>query len=246
MARAKNLKMHHQFDIAPGLAQTVYEVADPSKPVEFPALNYAAAAKDSYRQFVELKKAGTIAAATKFQVSLPTAVAVMSGFIVPESQALVEKPYTEALKKELVEIEKSIPHKDLAIQWDVCHEVLFLEGWQLETFVDRSKEGLLRRIVDLGNAVPADIDLGFHLCYGDPGHKHLLEPKDLALSVELANAIVDRSDRPVQWIHMPVPRGPSGRSIFRTAEEVAIASHNRALSGACSSHRWYRRGALEG
>ena len=47
MARAKNLKMHHQFDIAPGLAQTVYEVADPSKPVEFPALNYAAAAKDS-------------------------------------------------------------------------------------------------------------------------------------------------------------------------------------------------------
>ena len=91
--------MHHQFDIAPGLAQTVYEVADPSKPVEFPALNYAAAAKNSYRQFVELKKAGTIAAATRFQVSLPTAVAVMSGFIVPESQALVEKPYTEALKK---------------------------------------------------------------------------------------------------------------------------------------------------
>jgi hypothetical protein len=88
MAKAKNLKMHHQFDIAPGVAQTVYEVADLSKPVEFPALNYAAAAKDSYRQFTELKKAGKIAATTKFQVSLPTAVAVLSGFIVSESSDL--------------------------------------------------------------------------------------------------------------------------------------------------------------
>jgi hypothetical protein len=133
MAKTKNLKVHHQFDIAPGVAQTVYEIADPSKPVEFPALNYAAAAKESYRQFTELKKAGEIAATIKFQVSLPTAVAVLSGFIVPESQALVEKPYTDALKKEVDEITRLIPHQDLAIQWDVAHEVLFLSGWQLET-----------------------------------------------------------------------------------------------------------------
>jgi hypothetical protein len=103
-------------------------------------LNYAAAAKESYRQFTELKKAGKIAATTKFQVSLPTAVAVLSGFIVPESQAPVEKPYTDALKKEVDEIARLIPHQDLAIQWDVAHEILFLAGWQLETFVDRSME----------------------------------------------------------------------------------------------------------
>jgi hypothetical protein len=36
MAKTKNLKVHHKFDIAPGVAQTVYEIADPSKPVEFP------------------------------------------------------------------------------------------------------------------------------------------------------------------------------------------------------------------
>ncbi len=222
MAKAKNLKMHHQFDIAPGLAQTVYQVADPAKPVEFPSLNYAAAAKDSYRQFVELKKAGKIAAGTKFQVSLPTAVAVLSGFITPESQALVEKPYVDALKKELDEIGRSIPHQDLAIQWDVCHEILFLAGWKLETFVDRSKEGLLRRIVDLGNAVPSDIDLGFHLCYGDPGHKHLVEPTDLDLSVELANAIVERSSRPVQWIHMPVPRGRKDDAYFAPLKKLQL------------------------
>jgi hypothetical protein len=196
MAKVENLKIHHQFDIAPGLAQTVYEVADREKPVVFPTLNYAAAAQESYAQFAELKKAGKIAAGTKFQVSLPTAVAVLSGFIVSDSQAPVEKPYTDALKREVHEIARSIPNQDLAIQWDVAHEVLFLAGWQLETFVDRSKDGLLRRIVDLGNAVPADVDLGFHLCYGDPGHKHLVEPSDLALSVELANAIFERSKSP--------------------------------------------------
>jgi hypothetical protein len=26
--------------------------------------------------------------------------------------------------------------------------------------------------------VPAEVELGLHLCYGDPGHKHVVEPKD--------------------------------------------------------------------
>ena len=222
MARAKNLKMHHQFDIAPGVAQTVYEVADPSMPVEFPALNYAAAAKDSYRQFVELKMAGKIAAATKFQVSLPTAVAVLSGFIVPELQALVEKPYTEALKKEVDEIGQTIPHKSWRYSGTLPTKCSSWQVGELETFVDRSREGLIRRIVDLGNAVPSDIDLGFHLCYGDPGHKHLVEPSDLGLSVELANAIVDRSSRPVQWIHMPVPRDRKDDAYFEPLKKLRL------------------------
>ena len=36
MAKAKNLKKHHQFDIAPGLAQTVYQVADPRSRLSSP------------------------------------------------------------------------------------------------------------------------------------------------------------------------------------------------------------------
>jgi hypothetical protein len=231
MAKVENLKIHHQFDIAPGLAQAVYEVSDPTKPIRFPSLNYAAAARDSYREFVELKKNGRIDATTKFQVSLPTAVAVLSGFVVPESQALVEKPYTEALKREVEEIAGSIPHQDLAIQWDVAHEVLFLAGWKLETFVDRSMDGLLRRVADLGNAVPGDVDLGFHLCYGDPGHKHLVEPSDLGLSVELANAIVARIGRPVQWIHMPVPRNRADDAYFEPLTQLQLPATTELYLG---------------
>jgi hypothetical protein len=152
---------------------------------------------------------------------------------------------TDASKKEVDEITRLIPHQDLAIQWDVAHEVLFLSGWQLETFVDRSKQGLLRRIVDLGNAVPSDIDLGFHLCYGDPGHKHLVEPTDLDLSVELANAIVERSSRLVQWIHMPVPRGRKDDAYFEPLKKLQL-SPTTELSRAYSSHRWCCGGAFAG
>ena len=54
-------------------------------------------------------------------------------------------------------------------------------------------------------AVSEDVALGFHLCYGDMGHKHFVEPKDTALLVELGNAILNGVTRPVDWLHMPVP-----------------------------------------
>jgi hypothetical protein len=41
------------------------------------------------------------------------------------------------------------------------------------------KEYPILELVDafarLGNRVPPDVELGIHLCYGDPGHKHISE-----------------------------------------------------------------------
>jgi hypothetical protein len=45
-------------------------------------------------------------------------------------------------------------------------------------------------LIALGEQVPAGVELGYHLCYGDPGHKHLVEPVDLALCVEISNELV--------------------------------------------------------
>ena len=47
--------------------------------------------------------------------------------------------------------------------------------------------------------------LGFHFCYGDLAHRHLVEPEDLALSVRMANLAIANSRRRVDWVHMPVP-----------------------------------------
>jgi hypothetical protein len=57
----------------------------------------------------------------------------------------------------------------------------------------------------LGAAVPPGVELGFHLCYGDLDAKHFVEPADATKMVELANLIARSVQRPITWMHMPVP-----------------------------------------
>jgi hypothetical protein len=69
-------------------------------------------------------------------------------------------------------------------------------------------------VVRLAERVPADIDLLFHFCYGDAGHKHVVEPTDMSDMVEFANRLSARLTRPIQMIHMPVPRGRPDDAYF--------------------------------
>jgi hypothetical protein len=48
--------------------------------------------------------------------------------------------------------------------------------------------------------------LGFHLCYGSPGDQPLLRLADARALAELMNGIADFVRRPVEFIHIPVPR----------------------------------------
>jgi hypothetical protein len=63
----------------------------------------------------------------------------------------------------------------------------------------------MERFTRLGAAVPADVELGFHLCYGDMDAKHMVQPKDSAKLVEMANDLTEAVKRPITYIHMPVP-----------------------------------------
>jgi hypothetical protein len=58
----------------------------------------------------------------------------------------------------------------------------------------------------LGRAVPTDVELGFHLCYGSPGDQPLLRLADARALADLMNGIADSVRRPVDFIHIPVPR----------------------------------------
>jgi hypothetical protein len=53
--------------------------------------------------------------------------------------------------------------------------------------VGLSHEELMARMQRLAAAVPHDVELGFHLCYGDLDGKHFVEPRDAGKMVELAN-----------------------------------------------------------
>ena len=78
-------------------------------------------------------------------------------------------------------------------------------------------------LVDLSPHLPDEALLGLHLCYGDLGHRHFKEPKDLALVVRMANAGVAAIRRPVDFVHMPVPRNRSDDAYFAPLADLTIS-----------------------
>jgi hypothetical protein len=106
----------------------------------------------------------------------------------------------------------------LAIQFDVASAVFArLERNEASSY-GRSKaemqDTFANILVDLGNRVPADIDLLYHLCYGDSNHRHVIEPTDMGDMVDFANRVSRQIARPIQLIHMPVPRNRSDDAYF--------------------------------
>ena len=129
--------------------------------------------------------------------------------------------------RELQRIVEAIPHPCLAIQWDVMTEVLACEG--LPNF--ESRHDLVARLWRLGNAVPPEVKLGYHLCYGDPGHRHIIEPKDTGVLVELANSIASGLRRGLDGLHLPVPRGRNDEVYFAPLRGLRLLSATRLILG---------------
>jgi hypothetical protein len=181
--------------------------------VKFGRLGYADAAKASYAEFRRLRDSGKIPAGVRFQVSLPTPLAVVFAFFIPSDIRRVWPVYEQRLLEEVDEIAAAIPHHDLAVQWDVAVEI---DGILEVPAVakDWSKDELINAIVRVCHHIPAGAELGIHLCYGDPGHKHLVEPTDMGLMVELANRFAANVQRSIEWIHMPVPRDRDDEAYF--------------------------------
>ena len=198
--------------------------------IHFERIGYADAAKASYDIFTQLKKDGVIPAQYRFQVSLPTPLAPITQFVVPEDQAVVEPAYEAAMMSELEQICTAIPHNELAIQWDVAVEFALLEHVAFSHF-ESTKAGILNQLIKLGNSVPSDVELGYHLCYGDAGHKQFFAPKDTSLLVEVANAICAEVKRPVQWIHMPVPRGRTDTAYFEPLRGLHLHPETKLYLG---------------
>jgi hypothetical protein len=77
-------------------------------------------------------------------------------------------------------------------------------------------------IGDLADRIPVDVELLFHFCYGDANHRHAVEPTDMGDMVEMANRLSRRIARPIQLIHMPVPRDRSDDAYFEPLRGLAL------------------------
>jgi len=197
------------------------ESVDPAQ-LEFIRLGYAAAALASYATFAEFKASGVIQPGTRFQVSLPTPLAPVALFVTPADIPAVLPAYQAALLGELAAICAAIPAGELAVQWDVAVEMGVLEGAFPAPF-DNVEETVAAAMVALGDAVPSGVSLGYHLCYGDLGLHHFIEPRDMSVLVGLANRISAGLTRALDWMHMPVPRDRDDPEYFAPLERLHLA-----------------------
>lgn len=198
---------------------------------------------DSYANFVKLREQGLIPKGVRFQISLPPPFNCVQGHSRPEFHKQLEPFYEKRMLDSLDSIIKNIPAQDLALQWDVCFEVLALEvkkGRVSDPFFvphfSPIKEGILERIQRICEPIPENVPLGFHLCYGDLYHKHFVEPEDLTLLVDLANGIVSRVDHSVSWIHIPVPKDRDDVAYFEPLRKLSIPASTKIYLGLVHSY----------
>ncbi len=158
------------------------------------------------------------------QISIPPPYNVLDRHVSPKDRLAAEVGYERKMFAEIDEIVAAIPKQELAIQWDAAHEVQNLEGAREGWFdtLEQEEEEIIDRLVRLGDHIPDGVELGYHLCYGDFGHRHVIEPKDTGLMVRLANKLSERVRRSIQWIHMPVPRKRSDDAYFAPLSDLRL------------------------
>ena len=137
---------------------------------------------------------------------------------------------TQHLLGEVRKIADKLPNDRIAVQWDVCQEVLAWEGYYDEGPVDFRTE-TLDVLTSVGDGVPRGIELGYHLCYGSPADEHILQPKDAGIMVEMINAIGERVRRPIQFFHLPVPKPRTDDAFFAPLADLRRGADTQLYLG---------------
>ena len=198
--------------------------------IELGPLGYADVAAESYAVFRRLRGEGVIPSGVKFQVSLPTTAAFLNAHVVYAQHAVIEPIYRAKLLAEVDRMVETIPPSELAIQWDVSTEMAQWEGVR-HAYFDDVKNGVIDRLTIHCNAVPRDVELGVHLCYGDYGHRHWQEPATTANMVAVFNALSERVTRPIDWLHMPVPRSRHDDAYYEPLRHLRLRPETKLYLG---------------
>src|ERR1700736_2631712 len=120
-------------------------------------LGYPREARTSYQDFLEARARGDLPPRVRFQVSLPTPLAVINPFCTPEDGPKILPVYEQAMLREVGRICEAIPHADLALQWDVCIEMLMWDGRRGGPLPPEMERELGETFARLAAAVPDDV-----------------------------------------------------------------------------------------
>jgi len=217
---------HRRYQLKPGKS---------IKDVHFDNLFYADIARKSYATFAALKRTGKVPPQVKFQIDLVPAHSVIWLFVQEDLQRAIDPIYNDAVLREIDKIAAALPHDDIAIQFDIASAVFArLERDQPSPYGNTKEEmqdTFSKIVVRLADHVPSDIDLLFHFCYGDAGHRHVIEPTDMGDMVDYANRLAGQLKRPIAQIHMPVPRNRSDAAYFAPLQRLKLAPTTRLCLG---------------
>jgi hypothetical protein len=137
MKNAQGLEVGGERQLQGGIRNPRYKIKEGMKPedVKFGRLGYADNALESYKIFKRLQDLGTIPADVRFQVCIPTPLAVVFAFFIASEVRRIWPFYERRLLEELDEITRAIPQRDLAIQIDIASEMhTFLEVPERSSF----------------------------------------------------------------------------------------------------------------
>jgi hypothetical protein len=191
---------------------------------------YADMAIESWGVFDRLQQDGVIPAWVKFQISLPTPIAPTYNNMVPSDRAGLLPALTQHFIGEVEKIAAALPNDRIAVQWDVCQEVLAWEGYYEQGPVDVRTE-TVDVLTKIGDAVPDAVDVGYHLCYGSPADEHMVQPRDAGIMAEIVGATVAGVRRPIQFFHLPVPKPRLDDEYFAPLEALRLGPKTELYLG---------------
>jgi hypothetical protein len=220
---------------APGRTRYRMRPGAAAKEVTFGNLFYADTALRSYEVFARLKQQGTIPPHCRFQVDLVPAHSVIWLFLQDHLHRELDPVYNDAVRREIEKLARAIPHDQLAIQFDVASAVFARLQRNEPNAYGRDKTEMLATfgtiLIDLADRVPAGVELMFHFCYGDSNHRHVVEPVDMGDMVDLANYLSGEIGRPIELIHMPVPRDRFDDAYFEPLRRLKLAPATQLCLG---------------
>ena len=219
----------------------------PGTPVSFGDVDYHSSAIASYADFRAARDAGTLAPESRFLVSIATPFNAVNSFVAFDSQVEVALAYEQALRRSVDAIQDAIPHADLAIQWDLPTELATIEGWFPNPYGD--VEPIFAATARIAQWVNDDVDLTFHLCYGDSkfgaspfmgdapdaeaaarGGRHIL-PRDASAIVTLANGLSRHITRPINAIQAATVATWTKRAHWQPLAALAVEPETEFFLG---------------
>jgi hypothetical protein len=189
--------------------------------IRFDETVHAAGWRESYAVFSRLKAEGVLRPDARLLIARPTPMQVVVAAVTWDAVLDVLPAWERRVQTELARFFDEIPHSELAFQWDLPFYVYIYE----EAFPNPfgSKQRAVEGLAQACTWIPADVELGFHLCFGDskggrafedparPGEmveihrENVRSPEKMSCAalVELANALATNVRHSIAYMHLP-------------------------------------------